>query len=259
LAGRRGPVPGIVLITQTSGMVVALVLFVIRGEPMPGLLDVGWSVATGVAGVIGISALYAGLAAGRMSIVAPVTGVLAATIPVAVGIVLEGLPGAEVLIGIGLALAAVVLVSRVADEGSGPSGLPYAMVAGVGLGLFNVLIAQVTPGLVFGPLAILRATQALIIVGFIVVAGAPWRLRRSLVPAVLLVGVLDMAGNAFFIAARQAGELAVAATLSSLYPVTTTILAAVILRERIGRVHAVGIVAAGIAVALIAAGAAGSG
>jgi len=76
-----------------------------------------------VAGVIGISALYAGLAAGRMSVVAPVTGVLAAVIPVAVGIVLEGLPGAEVLVGIGLALAAVVLVSRLGGETSGSSGL----------------------------------------------------------------------------------------------------------------------------------------
>ena len=259
LAGRRGPVPGIVLLTQATGMVVASVLFVLRGEPFPGLADVGWSVATGIAGVIGISALYAGLAAGRMSIVAPVTGVLAAAIPVGFGIVLEGLPGPEVLIGIGLALVAVVLVSRVADEGSGNSGLRYALVAGVGLGLFNVFIAQVTPGLVFGPLAILRATQVLLIIGFVMVVGANWRLPRSLIPPVLLIGVLDMAGNAFFVAARQSGELAIAATLSSLYPVTTTVLAALILRERIGRVHAVGIVLAGLAVALIAAGAAGSG
>jgi drug/metabolite transporter (DMT)-like permease len=240
-------------------MVVATVLFVLRGEPIPGLADVGWSVATGIAGVIGISALYAGLAAGRMSIVAPVTGVLAAVIPVGVGIVLEGLPGPEVLIGIGLALAAVVLVSRVADEGSGSSGLRYALVAGVGLGLFNVLIAQVTPGLVFGPLAILRATQVVVIVAFVLVVGAQWRLPRTLVPPVLLIGVLDMAGNAFFVAARQSGELAIAATLSSLYPVTTTVLAAIVLRERIGRPHAVGIAMAGLAVARIAAGAAGSG
>ena len=251
--------PGIVLLTQTTGMLVATILFLVRGEAFPGVLDIGWSVATGVAGVIGISALYAGLAAGRMSVVAPVTGVLAAVIPVAVGIVLEGLPGAEVLLGIGLALVAVVLVSRVGGEASGSSGLRYALLAGCALGLFNVLIAQVTPGLVFGPLAILRATQALLIVGFIVVAGAPWRLPRPIVPGVLLVGVLDMSGNAFFIAARQAGDLAIAATLSSLYPVTTTILAAFVLRERIGRSHAVGIALAAVAVALIAAGAAGSG
>ena len=91
-----------------------------------------------------------------------------------------------------MALVAVLLVSRVGGETSGSSGLRYALVAGCGLGLFNVLIAQVTPGLVFGPLAILRATQALLIVGFIVVAGASWRLPRSIVPGVLLVGVLDM-------------------------------------------------------------------
>ena len=71
--------------------------------------------------------------------------------------------------------------------------------------------------------------------------------------------LLLLAGNAFFVAARQSGELAIAATLSSLYPVTTTVLAAIVLRERIGRPHAVGIAMAGLAVALIAAGAAGSG
>jgi len=108
-------------------------------------------------------------------------------------------------------------------------------------------------GLVLGCLA------AVVFTGGLVRRVPGWLATASLVPAVLLIGLLDMGGNAFFIAARQSGELAIAATLSSLYPVTTTILAAVILRERIGRAHAVGIVVAGVAVALIAAGAAGSG
>ena len=237
-------------------MGIALAIFWARREPLPGAADVGWSVAAGVAGVIGISALYAGLAVGRMSIVAPVTGVLAVSIPVVAGILLEGLPRTEVLVGIALAIVAVVLVSRVADESGRSGGLRFALLAGTAIGVFNVLIAQVTQGLVFGPLTIMRGTQAVIIVAVVLAVRAPWRLRPTLVPAVLLIGLLDMGGNAFFIAARQAGELAVAATLSSLYPVGTVILAALLLQERIGRQHAVGIVLAAVAVALIASGAA---
>jgi drug/metabolite transporter (DMT)-like permease len=244
-----------VLLTHAARRVIAFLIFLARAEPVPGPADVAWSVAAGVAGVIGITALYAGLAAGRMSIVAPVTGVLAVAIPVAAGIVLEGLPRTEVLVGIGLAVVAVVLVSQVADDTGRSGGLRFALLAGSAIGIFNVLIAQVTQGLVFGPLTIMRGTQAVLIVATVLVARAPWRVRPALIPAVLLIGLLDMGGNAFFIAARQAGELAVAATLSSLYPVGTIILAALLLRERIGRQHAIGIVLAATAVILIASGA----
>ncbi len=187
---------------------------------------------------------------------ATVTGVLAVAIPVVAGIVLEGLPRTEVLAGISLAVVAVVLVSRVADETGRSGGLRYALVAGTGIGIFNVLIGQVTDGYVFGPLSIMRGTQVVLLLAVIVFGARAWRMPRTVVPAVLLIGLLDMGGNAFYIAARQAGELAVAATLSSLYPVGTVILAAIFLRERIGRGHAVGIVLAAIAVALIASGAA---
>jgi drug/metabolite transporter (DMT)-like permease len=248
---------GIVLITQTSGALFAFVLFLARNEPVPSPADAAWSAAAALAGAVGITALYAGLAAGRMSVVAPVTGVLAVAIPVAAGLVIEGVPRGEILVGIGLAIVAVVLVSRVEDEAGRSGGLRFALIAGVGIGIFNVLIAQVTQGLVFGPLTIMRATQALAIVTFILVGRAPWRIRPVLLPAVLLIGLLDMGGNAFYIAARQAGELAVAATLSSLYPVTTVVLAALLLGERITIAHAAGIALAAVAVGLIATGAAG--
>ena len=236
-------------------MVYSVLLFAIAGERVPTIEDAAWSIAAGVAGAIGLSALYAGLASGRMSVVAPVTGVLAAIIPVLVGIVLEGVPQQQVLVGIALALGAVVLVSRVADETGRSGGLRFALVAGTAIGLFNVLIAQVSDGVIFGPLAIMRGTQVVALLAVIVVGARAWRMRGTLVPAVLVIALLDLGGNAFYVAARQAGELAIAATLSSLYPVATAILAAVILRERVTVSHAFGIVLAGIAVALIASGA----
>ncbi len=242
------------LISQFAGMLLAMVLAVARGETAPTTADLGWSVLAGVAGGIGISALYKGLAVGRMGIVAPVTGVIAALIPVCAGIALEGVPPPLVLLGIGLAVTAVVLVSRVADEGGGPSGIGLALLAGIGIGLLSVFISRISDGHAFGPLVVIRATQALLIGGVIIATRAAWRPARRLIPAIAGVGVLDMTGNGAFILAVQSGALAVAAVLSSLYPVTTVILASVVLRERVTRSHAAGIALAVAAIACIAAG-----
>ena len=81
---------------------------------------------------------------------------------------------------------------------------------------------------------------------------------RRLVPIAVAGGVFDMAGNAFYVLATQAGRLDVAATLSSLYPVTTILLAMAFLGERVTRSHAVGIAAAVAAIVLIGAGSGGA-
>ena len=254
LLSRRTPLFGVVLASQLAGTVVAIVLVVIRGESLPSGADVGWSVAGGLAGGIGISALYQGLAVGRMGIVAPITGVLAALIPVAAGIAFEGVPAPLVLVGIGLAFVAVVLVSRVSDDRTGPSGVGLALVAGVAIGLLGLAIAQLSEGHVFGPLTILRATEAVLVGAIVLVGHRAWRSDRRWWPALAGVGIMDMAGNALFILAVQAGSLAVAAVLSSLYPVTTVVLATIVLREPVTRSHAVGIVLAAAAIACISGG-----
>jgi drug/metabolite transporter (DMT)-like permease len=247
---------GVVLVSQLVGMVLAIGLTLIRGETAPTTLDFGWSVLAGMAGATGISALYKGLAVGRMGIVAPVTGVIAAVIPVGAGIVLEGVPPPLVLGGIALAIVAVVLVSRSDDGEGGTSGLGLALLAGAAIGAMSVCISQISDGHVFGPLVIIRGTQAVFIVLLVLVTRSAWRVDRRLLPATAGVGVLDMAGNGAFILAVQSGALAVAAVLSSLYPVTTVILATVVLRERVTRSHAVGIALAAVAIAAIAAGSA---
>lgn len=254
LTSRRTAVYGVVLISQAVGMILALGLAVARAEVVPAPPDIGWSILGGVLGGIGITALYRGLSVGRMGIVAPVTGVLAAIIPVAAGLVLEGLPRPIVALGIALAIAAVVLVSREADEGGGRAGLREALVAGVAIGAFGVVIAQVTDGFVFGPLTIVRTTQAVLVTGLIVATRTAWRPAPRLIPAIAGIGLLDMGGNAFFILAVQTGQLAIAAVLSALYPVVTVILATVLLRERVTRDHAIGIALAGVAIACIGAG-----
>jgi len=242
------------MVAQSVGMALAAALSVLTGETAPLPMDLFWSVLCGVVGGIGITALYHGLAVGRMGVVAPVTAVIAALIPVVAGIVLEGVPSTLTLIGIALAIVAVVLVSRVSDESSGPSGVRFALVAGVGIGLFSVLLAQISDGHAFGPLAIIRLVEVVVLGIVVIVTGAAWRTERRFLPAMGGVGVLDMSGNAAFIFAVQGGALAVAAVLSSLYPVITVILAAVFLRERVTRTHAVGIALAVGAIGCIAAG-----
>lgn len=254
-ATRRGPVFGVVLVSQGLGMTLAGVLAVVRGEPLPGPADIGWATLAGLAGALGITSLYQGLASGRITVVAPIAGVLAATIPVTVGWLGQGLPSAWRIAGIGLALVAVVLVSTSSDPlGERSAGVRFGIFAGIGFGLFNVFAARFSPGVVFGPLVVVRALEGVAVVAAILLTRRPWRLPRSVVPLAMAVGVGDMAGNGFFVLAAQAGRLDVASVLSSLYPVTTIILAAVVLHERVSRAHAAGIAVAAAAIVLIAGG-----
>ncbi len=256
LMSRRTAVFGVVLVSQLAGLAIALALAVVRAESFPGPADVGWSFVAGILGGIGIVALYRGLAVGRMGIVAPIIGVLAAVIPVVAGFVLEGIPPTIVLVGIGLAVAAVLLVSRVADEGGGRAGLREALVAGVAIGLFGVALSQISDGFVFGPMSLIRTTQALLVVVLILVTRSAWRPPNRMLPTLAVIGVLDMGGNVAYLLAVQIGLLAVASVLSALYPVVTVLLAAVVLGERITREHAVGILLAAAAIVCIGIGSA---
>ena len=255
LASRRAPVFGVVIGSQLVGLVLALVLALARGETAPAPVDVGWAVLAGGIGSIGITALYTGLASGRMALVAPLAGVLAAGIPVAAGILLQGPPRELRGIGMAVGLAAVVLLGR-GHAGAGPDrrATGLAIAAGAGFGLFALLITRVGPGHVFGSLVAARAASSVALSLAVAARRWPWRPPSRVLPQVGGAGVLDMAGNGFFILAAQAGRLDVAALLSSLYPVTTIALAATVLHERVSRSQAVGIAAAGVAIALIAGG-----
>jgi drug/metabolite transporter (DMT)-like permease len=244
---------------QLIGMVAALAIGVARGEPVPQGADVVWAVAAGGFGVVGITSLYRGLSVGRMGVVAPTTGVLAAVVPVVVGFAMEGIPSTEVVVGIVVALLAVVLVTRApGHDASTPSGIEWGLLGGVAIGLFNVCIGQLSGAGAFGPLVITRIVQAGILLAIIVLGRQAWRMPLASARWLIVIGLLDMAGNAAFILAAQAGDLAIAATLSSLYPVGTVVLAIAILHERLTRSHAAGIVLTAAAILLIGLGTAGS-
>jgi drug/metabolite transporter (DMT)-like permease len=243
-----------VLLSQITGMLGTLVIGLALGEQLPAGRDLVLCAIAGVLGAAGILALYHGLAVGRMGVVAPVTGVLAAVIPVVAGFLTEGVPGPLVVLGIALAVVAVILVSRVADESGGRSGLQEALFAGTAIGLFGVVIAQLSEGNVFLELSAIRFFQGVLVVLGIVLLRRPWRPAARILPALVAIGILDTAGNALYLMAVQTGQLAIASVLSAMYPVATIVLAMTFLREPISRDHTIGIVLAVVATALIASG-----
>jgi drug/metabolite transporter (DMT)-like permease len=238
------------------GVIAMVVIAIATGERIPGPTTLALAALAGMLAVAGILGLYTGLAVGRMGVVAPVTGVIAATLPVVVGFVGQGWPPLPVVVGIGLALTGVILVSGSTDLTGRRSGIEYALLGGVGLGLFNIAVGAFPEDLVAWPLAVIKAGSLIPIAALVILARRPWRIPRPILPALLAVAVLDLAGNGLYILATQAGRLDVAATLSSLYPVTTVVLAVVLLRERVTASHLAGIVLAGVAIALIAGGSA---
>ena len=228
-----------------------------RGETFPTPIGLAWCAVAGIAGAIGLASFYRGLASGRMGVVAPIAGVLAAAVPVVVGIALEGLPAPLQLAGMLAAVVAIAVVSWSSsrdDEGSVARSVVLATLAGLGFGGFFVLIDQAGGDALFWKLAAARTASITLMTILVLASRTRLDGLRSVAPLVVIAGLLDLGGNAFFLVAAGAGRLDVASVLSSLYPIVTVGLAAVVLKERIGPIHAAGIAIAAVAIVLIAAG-----
>ena len=226
-------------------------LALIWREPFPSPLDMLWGGLAGLAGVIGLIAFYSALSIGRMGIAAPVSAVLTASIPVLFSAFTEGLPSLLQLGGFVLALLAIGLISRPERSKGRPEGIGLALLAGCGFGCFFILISRASHTATFWPLAAARFTSVLFLFLMMRIRQQQIQPRMTLTPLVLLAGVLDAIGNAFFVLAAHTGRLDVAAVLSSLYPAATVLLAAFVLRERATRIQAMGILLALLAVPLI--------
>jgi drug/metabolite transporter (DMT)-like permease len=242
----------VVALSALSGIAMLVVCSVLWREPFmsPGALV--WSALAGASGGLGIAGLYRGLALGNAALVAPTASVVGAIVPVSVSIALEGWPSVTQLAGFACALAGIWLVAKSAPATAESwRGFRIALAAGVGLGGFLALIAQVPPTFVFGPLIASRIVSMSLAIAIVLSRGGglPSVLTN---PIALGTGVLDAGGNILYILARQYARLDVAAVLSSLYPVSTVVLAAVLLKERVTLAQGVGIVLCLGAVALIA-------
>jgi len=197
-----------------------------------------------------MAALYRGLSLANAALVAPTTGVVGAIVPVVVSVSLEGWPHASQLAGFVCALAGIWLVAKSAPATTESwRGLRIAIAGGLGIGGFMALIAQVPSTFVFGPLLASRIVSLL--VGIAIVSGRGRGLTLYVNPVALVTGVLDSSGNLLYVLARNSSRLDIAAVLSSLYPVSTVVLSAVVLKERVTAAQAVGILLCLAAVVLI--------
>jgi len=230
-----------------------LLLAWITGERVPPGADLLWGAFAGFAGAFGIAAIYQALAIGRMGVVAPVAAVVTGVLPVLFSLRVEGMPDRIQLLGFALALVSIWLVARPNEFVDSHRGLGLAVLAGVMFGLFLVAGKQAGHHGVFWPLVAARLVSTTLMLTIVAIAPRDPRPLRAVLWPIVLSGLLDSAGNALFIAATRHGRLDVAAVLSSLYPVSTVILARVLLNERISIVQGAGIVGALTSVALISA------
>ncbi len=254
LATRRATAHAVVTASQAVGLFALLLILPVLGGS-PARSDFAWGAAAGVAGAVGLVLFYRALAEGVMSVVAPVTAVCAAAVPVVAGVALGDRIGLAAGTGMALALVAIVLVAAERGLpslwGARPAGLLPALAAGAGFGFFFVLLDQSRADAGLWPLVGSRLASIVLIGLGAAAAGRSLRIARPVLPLVALVGIGDMAANALFLLATQQGQLAVTGVLASLYPASTVLLAQLVLRERLARTQAVGLAVAATAVVLI--------
>lgn len=265
---RRFDAFSVVLISQLIGTVPLLLAFPFLAEGSPTAQALGWGAAAGIGGGTGVLLLYRGLAVGRMSVVAPITGVVAAIVPVVVGLVIGERPSAVSLLGIALALVAVILVSSAPppddetdvdlnEELSGPapsSGVPYAFGAGLSFALFFVFLNSAGETSAVWPLLGTRGASLLLVTVAVIALRKPVKPPPGTIVAIGGAGILDVAANVFYLISTRFGLLSLVAVLTSMYPAITVLLARIFLKERMIKIQLVGLALAGTAIAMIVAG-----
>jgi drug/metabolite transporter (DMT)-like permease len=266
LSARRLPSAAVVLRTHAAGLVGLLALVPLVSATTPAGRDLALGSAGGIAGATGVLLFYWLMARGAMSIVAPITAVLAAVVPVLVGMGGGERPSAIALVGIPLALVAVAMLAREPgarreDEAGGltPIQLAAALGAGLGFGLYFVALDMTSDDSGLWPVVSGRVTSVTLF-GLIALVSAAARVgdgraRRGGLPAMLAAcGLLDAWANALFLLATHHGMLTLVAVIGALYPASTVLLARAVLGERLGRPQLGGVALAAAAVTLVTVG-----
>jgi len=237
LASRRTSAWPVAFVGSLAAFAGALVLaLVIDGSPTRG--DLAWGALAGIGSGAGGAFLYRGLAAGRMGVVAPISAVGAALVPVCVGVATGERPAALVWLG---------------GAGDLASGILDGVLAGLGFGLLFAAMGQVPEEAGFGPLAVAQGVAVLAVAVTASVLGGRWVPYHRSQAWGAVAGVVATAAVVAFLLATQTGLLTVASVMTSLYPAITIALATVVLRERIHGSQGVGLLLCGIAVGLVAA------
>jgi uncharacterized membrane protein len=266
VAAKQADLLFIMIVNQIAGLVTILLAASLLSPFHLSGSDLMFSILAGVSTTIGVPLLYKGLAIAPMSIVAPVTALIAILLPVVYGMVVLGeTPGYLTIAGFALGGFAVFLLGggdriiEVFKPAAGTSttalrGLAYALAAGLCIATFYVAMKRCSPGSGLWPLVAARSVAITAIGGLVGLRHRSRPLRPPegrLVTFILLSGTLDSIANAFYLIAAHGGDLGVVSTITSLYPATTILLARYILGERISLPQAIGVGSALVAIVTI--------
>lgn len=257
-ASRGSPPLRVAALAQMVGLPFAFVLALAYGSERVGSGDAAWSLASGLAVACGFAFFYTAMGRGLISVVAPLAAVTGAVVPVVYAVGRGERPGGVATAGMALALAAVAVVSiapsdpRQRHVAITPGIVALSLAAGLWFGLFYVFFAQISAAAGMWPIALERIAAALVLLA---IAGAltrgPLELPSRLWRLAVVIGALEVAATVPLLLALQRGPVAIASVLASLYPVTTVLLAALVLRERMSRFQLAGVVLAFAAVTMV--------
>jgi drug/metabolite transporter (DMT)-like permease len=256
LASRKIGAYRTVFYGELIGILAILILAaVIVGEPLPTGRAAIMALLAGTLGTIGLLLLYHSMTIGLMSIATPVSALLAAAMPVVFGMFSEGLPDLATILGFGFALFAVWMISRndgsVTDILAHLADLILPLLAGIGFGCYFIFMNEAVKTSTYWPMVISRSSGCILTALFMLFRRISFKVRADTWTLLVLNGLSDVSGNAFFVMATQIGRLDVAAVISSLYPGGTVLLAWIFLKERLSRSQWTGILAALTAIVLL--------
>ena len=270
VASRRRTALSVALAAQAAGLLVLSLTLPLLGpaQATPRDLALGW--VGGLFGGGGLTLLFRTLARGPMSVVAPVAAVVATTVPVAAGLLLGERPGLPAVVGIAVALSAVVLITREGPQETAPDHLDpdaaharparatpaiigVALLSGAMFGLFFVCLHGTAPASGMVPLlaARLASVPLIALLAFGRGEGVRSVLGGQGVAVALLSGVVDMVANVACLVALRHGMLSVVSATTGLYPVATVVLAQAVLGERLRRPQLAGLGVAALAAGLV--------
>ena len=258
LASKRTSPYRVLFLAEIAGLVPFIVIALLIHERVPPFVDLLLGALSSLVGLGGLLMLYRALATGQMTIAAPVSALFAAVIPVVFGFFTLGVPSAATLLGFGLAFLAVWFISQTdaADWRSPLKGwnnfadLRLPLLAGLFFGSYFLIIHRATLNAFFWPLVAARLAGFLAFGLFSLLTRQPALPPREVWGFCLVNGIVDIAGNGFYVLAAQGGRLDVAAVLGALYPASTVMLAWVVLKERLNWLQALGVLLAFAAIVL---------
>ena len=269
-ASRSAASATVSLIGQATSLVSGLLIVFVMGTAVPAVHDLVWGAAAGVASAVALIAFYHALSHGAMTVVAPITAVTSATLPVAVGLLAGERPRVVAFVGMALAVLAVALVSGALGsrlEHTPRSTLLLALLAGAGFAVIFVALDRTSSTSGAWPLVASRVVSVGLVGTFVLAtlgrqrraavelgeaAGLPPRSRVW--QLAMLAGALDMSANGLYLLAVHRGLLSVIVVVVALYPVSTVCLAFGLDHERVSRAQAAGMVLAAGALILVSLG-----